>query len=264
MDDIIKLENSLNRTKALARLTSSEIDLFLTIANRLKDKGTEPVILSRKELLSIAGKHYTDKQIRSLALTMAHDLIAVAGELDGGTYIDVVPIFSRFRIAKRGPVSLEVQVDTRFSDIFTAVRHYTLVELQEIGQLRSTRAKTLYRLCKQYRSTGELYLTLDQARDYLQAPARYPNKYVWKYLIAPATADVRRYIPDLVCVTRRGVSRGRPVTGYSWYFTAEKGEVVARVAKAPKGQKNMAAKGEGDLIHTQHDWQALEDALLHS
>ena len=93
--------------------------------------------------------------------------------------------------------------------------------MQEFTELSSKYSKTLYRLLKQYRSTGEYHVKIGELRKLLGCPDTYENKMFMARVITPAIKELQKDFPLLKCEPMRARTKGRPITGYHFTFEAD-------------------------------------------
>lgn len=99
---------------------------------------------------------------------------------------------------------------------------FTQFELEEFGQLRSTYAKTMYRLLKQWRLTGRREFSIEEFRANLGVPKSYDGRKITQKALRPIMAELPAYFDGLALETKHGRGRGHPITGYVFTWKAEK------------------------------------------
>ena len=132
----------------------------------------------------------------------------------------------------------------------------------------------LYRLLKQFRSTGEYHVKVDELRKLLGCPESYSNKYLMRDIITPAIAELQKDFPTLTCEAVRARTKGRPVTGYHFMFmadgqipgqmTIDQGAEEVRKYKASKAKEGSKARRNSfnNFEQRDYDFDDLEAQLL--
>lgn len=135
------------------------------------------------------------------------------------------------------------------SDFYEIIKNYKLgftsFELLEFADLTSTYTKMLYRLLKQFRTTGMLYIKIDEFRRLLNIPESYGmndiDARVLKQAIKELSAERNLFnqsrIPfkDLKVEKIKGDGRGRGGSVQALRFTFKKESTLDMLNKAYKG-----------------------------
>ena len=100
-------------------------------------------------------------------------------------------------------------------------KNFTAFELKQFMSLESKYAKTLYRLLKQFRSTGDLMITAEDFRDRLGIPKAYTSKIITRDIIKPTVDALQDFFPHLTYEVIRSSRQGRPIKGYKFIFDAD-------------------------------------------
>ncbi|WP_104578527.1 replication initiation protein, partial [Helicobacter felis] len=158
----VTFHNDVNSV-SLGKLGALETNLLFAIFNRLKDKQDELLVFEIDEIKAMIGAK-TKVNINNLSkiveklwknIRVANFWILYPRAKDG------IMLFRRFRInyhdTKKTQVkSIEIQVNMPYFGYLLNFlnANFTSFELLEFQNIRSKYAKTLYRLLKQWRSTG--------------------------------------------------------------------------------------------------------------
>ena len=158
---------------------------------------------------------------------------------------------------------LIVSVNEKFAFILNDLtKNFTRFELEQFLKIESKHAKNLYRLLKQYRTTGFLEVSLSDFREKMDCPESYTNKHIMDKIIKPSLKEIidRDYFQNLQCETKYAKKKGRPVIGYIFTFTAEK---IEGKAGNRKEYDNDTTKNRFINFHQrEYDFDALEKELL--
>ncbi|MFG0935256.1 replication initiation protein, partial [Staphylococcus sp. 231237_7MaSpsaltlick] len=139
----------------LRKFTSTEIDLFFTLCNKLKEQDSRTLQIPFDELKHLSN-YYSRSQDR-----FVKDLEHVYDKMLNLTYTERNgKSFKKFVLF----TSYEVNVDEQYLAISingdlkhilnSITADFTKFELQEMTQLKSTYSKNMFRILKQYKHTG--------------------------------------------------------------------------------------------------------------
>lgn len=282
----VKYRNAFNKAN-LGGLSVTASNLLMEIAGRVKDKGTDTIYFTDSELRreDLIGKRSLKDLINALN-SIAKSLVKITSTIETPEYIEHATVFEYFRVYKAPDAKyrLEVRVHPNYKFLFNELRdNFTVVQLRDFASLRSTRAKTLYRFLRQYRSTGVFYLSLHDVNVFFDVPENYQDKkkYIKDKILDPATKECAQYFDNLKLNSVKDPHKaGHPVIGYKWEFLADekitrnkyhKGEkkIVADVASSPpnevtKIKKSVSVTGYSDYDKPGYDYDNLEKELAHS
>ncbi|MDN6840548.1 MAG: replication initiation protein [Tetragenococcus halophilus] len=221
-NEVVKYHNDLN-TVSMRNWTAEEMNFFFSIIAKVRNKGTEPIEFYTDELKSLS--QFADKHQQRWFDVMTN----VANKLSQLTYIEktterisVMSLFSRFDIyTKEHKVS--VQVSHNFDYIVNQISaNFTTYELAEFTQIRSTYAKTVYRLLKQWRTVGKKEFSIDDFKRLLDMPDYYGPSHIDKNVLNPVMKELPQYFKNLKIKKVKANTHGTPVRSYLFTWQAEK------------------------------------------
>ena len=269
MNEIIKYNNYMNALD-FKDFTAADFDFFMYLCATMKDRGTEEMSFTAAELKECAGydKNVTLSEFKRLLEHMNEKLLSMKAHLETDTELVWFVLFPTFRVNKEtGMLTVRVNKDFQFL-LNELTKNFTQFELAEFTELSSKYSKTLYRLLKQYRSTGEYHVKVDELRKLLGCPESYDSRKVMQKIISPAVTELQKDFPTLSVETIRARTKGRPVTGYYFKFEADGAtpgqsnmHQAAEVMKRYKSQKATEKKA-GGFEQRVYDYAALERAVL--
>lgn len=259
MNEIVKYNNYMNSLK-FTGFTVTDFNFLIALCSRMRDKDTNKVTFSFVELRSITNykKSNSIKQFVSDLERMNEKLMKVTCKLRTETEIIMFILFPTFRINIEEQ-QLTISVNEEFQFILNElVKNFTRFDLNEFIKLESKYSKTLYRLLKQFKSTGRLEIKLDDFRGKIDCPESYSTKYVMDKVIKPSVQELQNYFIDLQCTVKYAHKRGRPVTGYIFTFKPEEiPKTVPEKAPVPvsksANQRNKLSPEEKDKLMNEFD-----------
>jgi len=222
MNEVVKYENYMNSLK-FTGFTTTDFNFLMALCSRMRDKDTNEVVFSFSELRSITGykKSNSIKQFVTDLEHMNEKLMKITCKLRTETEIIMFVLFPTF-IINLDEQTLTVAVNEKFKFILNElIKNFTRFDLKEFIGLESKHSKTLYRLLKQFKTTGIFEIKLDNFRKKMDCPTSYSNKYVMDKLIKPSLKELRKYFTDLQCTVQYAHKRGNPVEGYIFTFKPE-------------------------------------------
>ena len=220
MNEIVKVHNDLTNEK-LGKMNAKELDLFMSICHKMRDKGTERVVIGFDELRRLGNYNKNSNAELKKEIIRANDrLLEFKILIEQGPKTKQRTLFKEFETDMDTlTVTCEVWEETAYilNDIAS---HFTRFELSEFVSLESKYAKRFYKLLKQYRIKGNFYISKDDFYKALDVPLTYKNADFNKRCLKPALEECKKYIPSLVCVPKKS-GRGGAVRGYTFTFSPE-------------------------------------------
>lgn len=227
MGNIVKYHNDLN-VITFYEFGQVDFDFLMVLCSKLRDAQDNEITLTFKEFKQLSGYSINTSEkrfIRELKEMNRKQLQSV-GEIeksDGD--IDQFNLFSKFSISpKRKEITVKVNEDYRYM-LNELTSNFTRFELQEFVNLESKYAKILYRLLKQYRTTGYYRVHIDEFRRLFSVPKSYSNYRILDKIIKPSIKSLEEAFKNLRCNAIYESKPGRPIQAYEFRFKAEKAKV---------------------------------------
>lgn len=265
---IVKYDNYLNQL-ALSSFTAVELDLLMTICSKMKNQELNIVSLSFDEIreLSEYSRSSNEELIKSLKETNIK-LSKIACTLENESDVIQFVLFTTFWIKKKEK-TLTIQVNPDFRFVLNALdKNFTRFELSEFIRLNGRYSKQLYRLLKQFRSTGEFQITLQDLRNKMDIPESYDLRDIREKVLKPALKELSPCFKDLKFEAKKEKRRGNPVTGYIFTFKKEepKKKLTSTTKKTNgKRKENTSPKKKGTFYNFEqrdYDYDRIEKELL--
>ena len=220
-NEIVKYENRLNHIP-LRKFNSREMNLFFSIASRVREKGTDEITFSFHDLKKLSG--YTERGeqfIKDLSSTYDKLLNINAWNDDGNTLTKFVA-FTKYSII-RDKQRVIISVNPEFKGLFNQLKNWTRFNLEQFTNLDSTYSKTMFRLLKQYRTQGWAEFSKETFFDLLDIPKSYWNSpsNIDKFILKPIKEELTPLFKGLTIRKKYGKGRGKPVIGYRFTWKAE-------------------------------------------
>lgn len=190
--EIVKYNNDLNNKTYLKNFNALELNFFMAICSKIKEQGTNEVIFSFNELkkkiqYDRETTRNTDNFISKLRSTNRKILNSIC-EIETKDYIDQFVLFPTFRISKKTG-TLTVRINQDYAYLLNDFSNFTEFGLANFIKLSSKYVKLLYKELMQFKSTGKLYLTMEDFRKKLDIPNSYNFSKVKDRILVPAIKD---------------------------------------------------------------------------
>ncbi len=232
----ITYHNNTNKVN-LGKLSEREANLLFAIFQKLKDQGNTLIRFEPQDLkrMIMVKSNLTNRQLLQILKNLLDNIsganfwIIKEHVENGEVYEDhkSYMLFKQFEIRIHKPTQnieyLEVQLNDSYHYLLNnlGMGQYTSFNLLEFQRVRGKYAKTLYRLLKQYKSTGILSVEWDQFRELLEIPKDYDMRSVDNFVLKIALKELRKIYPFehlSYKKERRNSHDRRKVTHIDFYF----------------------------------------------
>ncbi|EDP3838824.1 replication initiation protein, partial [Campylobacter jejuni] len=196
MSDIVKYHNDFNKIQ-LPSFTEQEQNLLCFLLTKINEKKENEIFsIYPKDLKGFSGKNLSNRELTEILNSFeekffkADFTIIVKDEVKNLIGKMRVNLFNHFVIWKETCTDWDMEIgDGLFWEEFTRIdievnkhfeylinqltANFTAFELAEFISLSGKYTKTLYRLLKQYRSTGKVYFEWEEFCRILDIPENY-------------------------------------------------------------------------------------------
>ncbi len=252
----ITYHNNTNKVN-LGKLSEREANLLFAIFQKLKDQGNtlirfEPQDLKRMLNIDISNERLSEVVVKLWDSIKTADFWKIS-ETETSIIQENYMLFSRFKIELNKPSKdlkyLEIQLNDNYQYLLNnlGMGQYTSFNLLEFQRVRGKYAKTLYRLLKQYKSTGILSVEWTQFRELLDIPKDYKMENIDQKVLTPSLKELRKIYPFehlSYKKERRNSHDRRKVTHIDFYFE----QLPQGETKQQKQKDKQRAKRDIKLI----------------
>jgi len=196
----VKYQNELNLIP-FKNFNAKEMNLFFALCASLKDKGTENIVFSFEELRELSDYKMTAtkafvKDLDSLYTKMLQ--LTYREELDEFGSFRKFVLFNNFEVNVPNK-TVEVSVNSKLENVLNGLTtEFSRFELSAFTNIRSTYAKTLFRLLMQFKKTGLYIVSLDEFKDIMDIPKSYTQMgQVDQKVLQPALKELNEYFKNL-------------------------------------------------------------------
>ena len=241
MNEIVKYRNELNKV-ALRNFKSKELDLFIAIISRLRDK--EEVIFSfdyLKSLIQYETSNSSETFYKELK-SMYNKLIKCVYGWETEAEIVRFVLFTEYTIDKKNK-TIKVGINKKYSWVLNAITDglFTRFELEEFVKLKSSYTKEFYRRMKQFKNTGFWNVNLDEFKRLMDIPVNYRICDIDAKVLKPIQKELREKYGLKIQKTYDTKGRGRPVvSGLIFTFSKEESQSRKKIKEEKKEIKKLA------------------------
>lgn len=231
---LVKYHNQLNKTP-IKGLTEVEHNLFVAILYKLKDQGTNTVVIPKSELIELTnferGKkvNFTDSILNFISKILQ---FYIHHQCDATTIESYAPFQTRFDVLDK---TLTVKVHENFQSYLNYLNsNFTQFELDEFVEISGKYAKILYRQLKQFRDTGHYVCDWSDFLDLMDIPSSYRTSDIERQILKQAVVELsseRNLFNNSVAIFEdlrynkiRGKGRGGPIEKIEFFWTVKKSE----------------------------------------
>lgn len=261
-NELVKYQPELN-TIPLRKFSPVEMNLFFSIVSRMRDKGDQTVRFTFDQLKDLSNYKPTANRrfIDDIKRTYDHLMdLRFGSQSKSGLSFERFVMFTKFKIngdADKPYVDVEVYRDAipLLNNLESWVR-YALIEFRE---LKSSYAKTMFRLLKGYRTTGYAYFSKAEFNELLDVPKSYKPGDIDRAVLKPIREELAPLFKGLSIRKKYGKGRGKPVLGYSFAWKPERKDAedvhVSKTERLNKARFNIEHNGE---LSDQEKWRAID------
>ena len=224
MNEVVKYRNEMNKV-ALRNFKSKELDLFIAIVSRMRDRGEKEVVFSfdyLKNLIQYETSNSMEVFYKELK-SMYDKLIKCICGWETEDEIVRFVLFTEYTIDKKHK-TIKVGVNKKYSWVLNAITDglFTRFELEEFVRLKSSYTKEFYRRMKQFRSTGFWSVNLDEFKRLMDIPVNYRMCDIDVKVLKPIQKELKEKYGLKIQKTYNTKGRGRPaVSGFIFKFLKE-------------------------------------------
>lgn len=217
MNEIVKYHNDLTNQITIKTLNANELNFFMAICSKMRDKETEEIVfdfLQLKELVNWKSNDNIDF-IKSLKSTN-EKLIKLNFTFEDERYIVQFVLFPVFRVDK-DKQTLTVQVNKEFSFLLNRLtKNFTRFELETFTNLNSKYSKYLYKELMKFKSTGCLKLSIEDFVNKLDIAKSYKMSHIDTKVLKPIERELSKVFSEFRI---EKIKYKKRVTHIEFYFT---------------------------------------------
>ena len=221
--ETVVYKNDLNLVP-LRKFTSTEINLFFAMCNKLKEKETNTLHLSFDELKELSNYSPKTRNINRFVKDLDDvykKMLELTIRYEDDEVIERFILFNHYRIHKKDQY-LEISTSPNLKHILNSITsNFTKFELKEMTNLKSTYSKNMFRILKQYKHTGYMKIKIDDFRERLDIPKSYRMTDINKNVLKPIVTELNATFNNLH-INKIKAKKGRKIEWLEFIFDPEK------------------------------------------
>ncbi len=261
-NEIVKYDPELN-TIPLRKFTPVEMNLFFSIVSRMRDKGDETVRFSFDQLKELSAYKPTanNRFIDDIESTYQKILgLRFGRRSKDGLHREFFVMFTEFEInGHADDPYVDIKIYPKAIKLLNELESWVRYALSEFRDLKSSYAKTMFRLLKQFRTTGYAYFSVADFNELLDVPKSYKSSNINQSVLKPIKEELTPLFRGLTVRKKYGKGRGKPVIGYSFTWKSEKKDAndFSQGQIQDERQKLFNIQHNGELTE-QEKWRAID------
>lgn len=238
-NEIVKHHSELN-TIPLRAFSPVEMNLFFSIVSRMRDKNNQTVRFSFSQLKELSNYKATANKnfLSDLKKTYTKLIRLNFGRTSkSGLRFEAFVMFTDFDInGEADEPYVDIKLHEKALPLLNELDSWVRYSLQQFNELQSSYSKTMFRLLKQFRTTGYAYFLKEDLHELLDIPKSYNQGTIDQRVFSPIKKELTPLFRGLTIKKKYGKGRGKPVVGYQFSFTAE-----------PKNANDFSKGGQEDM-----------------
>ena len=224
MNEIVKYHNDLSNQIIIKTLNANELNFFMAICSKMRDKETEEIVFTFKNLKELVKWTSNDNKdfIKSLENTN-RKLIALNFRFEDEIEIVQFVLFPTFTINK-DMKTLTVAVNKKFAFLLNNLSsNFTRFELENFTILQSKYSKYLYKELMKFKSTGYMIMSIEEFRNKLDIPIKYRMSEINKFVLKPIEEEIPNVLKGFKIDK---IKKGKSIEKIEFCFTPIKKETL--------------------------------------
>lgn len=193
---MIKYHNDMN-VVAFKKFNQRELNIFFSICAFMKDKGDSTITFSYDEIKQMANLNVPTNQVFEELLESTYDkLLQLKIGYVNKDIVEKFILFTGYKINKNDKL-VDITINAQYQYILNELsKNFTVFELQEFNALVSSYSKNMFRLLKQYKSTGFYKVSIEEFRRLLDIPESYNMSKISVKVIDPIKKELSNYFEE--------------------------------------------------------------------
>ncbi|MGJ3791882.1 replication initiation protein, partial [Lactiplantibacillus argentoratensis] len=229
----------------------------------MRDKGDETVRFSFDQLKELSAYKPTanNRFIDDIESTYQKILgLRFGRRSKDGLHREFFVMFTEFEInGHADDPYVDIKIYPKAIKLLNELESWVRYALSEFRDLKSSYAKTMFRLLKQFRTTGYAYFSVADFNELLDVPKSYKSSNINQSVLKPIKEELTPLFRGLTVRKKYGKGRGKPVIGYSFTWKSEKKNAndFSQGQFQDERQKLFNIQHNGELTE-QEKWRAID------
>lgn len=223
MNEVVKYNNDMN-TVALRKFNSIEMDIFMAICSRMRDKD-EDIIEFRFDYIKKLIKNennYTVEEFGNMMDNVYNKLLKTSIKIGDDRVWTRFVLFTKYTI-DLNKCTVEIGINKEFKWVLNELTaKFTRFELEEYVEFKSSYTKEFFRRMQQFKSTGIWKISIVDFRKQLDIAKSYSPSDIDKRVLAPILKELKKEYKLKIKKIYKSSGVGRPkLEGYEFRFLKE-------------------------------------------
>lgn len=224
-NEVVKYHNDLN-TVNMRGWTKEEMNFMFAVLSKAKEKGTDLIEFDKTQLTELAQYSIRNNMRLHDVLKNLVDHVTEMKYIEETTHsYEVMNLFQRFKVQWNEDYTemyATIRVSSDFEYILNQLNaNFTKFELDEFIKIRSTYAKQMYRLLKQWRTVGSREYSVKDLRYLLAIPDCYKASHIDERVMKPIKKELSKYFMNFKIKPIKKRTKGNPIIAYRFTWTPE-------------------------------------------
>jgi plasmid replication initiation protein len=220
--ETVVYQNEMNLVP-LRKFTSTEIDNFFSLCNKLKRTRYKKLAIPFEELRHLSN--YYHRSLKRFVKDLEHvydKMLTLTYTERSGLSFKKFVLFTGYEV-DANEQELIVSINPKLKHVLNEITaDFTKFELKEMTHLKSTYSKNMFRLLKQYKHTGYFKIQIEDFRERLDIPNSYRMTHINKKVLAPIIKELGFIFNNLYISKKIKAKKGRKIEWLEFTFDAEK------------------------------------------
>lgn len=219
--ETVVYQNEMNLVP-LRNFTSTEIDIFFSLCNKLKEQDIKELAIPFEELRHLSN--YYHRSLKRFVKDLEHvydKMLTLTYTERSGLSFKKFVLFTGYEV-DANEQELIVSINPKLKHVLNEITaDFTKFELKEMTHLKSTYSKNMFRLLKQYKHTGYFKIQIEDFRERLDIPNSYRMTHINQKVLAPIIKELG-FIFNNLHINKIKAKKGRKIEWLEFTFDAEK------------------------------------------
>ena len=219
--ETVVYQNEMNLVP-LRKFTSTEIDIFFSLCNKLKEQDIKELAIPFDELRHLSN--YYHRSLKRFVKDLEHvydKMLTLTYTQRSGLSFKKFVLFTGYEV-DANEQELIVSINPKLKHVLNEITaDFTKFELKEMTHLKSTYSKNMFRLLKQYKHTGYFKIQIEDFRERLDIPNSYRMTHINQKVLAPIIKELG-FIFNNLHINKIKAKKGRKIEWLEFTFDAEK------------------------------------------
>lgn len=234
MGKIVEYDSKMNELN-FGKFTEKELDLFFSICYEMKNEGVNEVTLTFQELKELSNYSRNDlKRFTNDLKSMYKKLLNITMELETEKKITGFVLFTDYEISKENR-TVTIRVNEKYRYMLNEIEKFTKFDLIEFVSLKSSYAKNMFKLLKQFDNNDSkikwLEIKIEKFREILSIPKSYKMSHIDSFVLVPIMEQLKPYFLGL---KMEKIKKGRNIDSLKFTWREKKKKAKDTIAPMTK------------------------------